>query len=115
MSMALLLIDRDYGVNEAGELRSVTGAEELLNEVLFRLTARRGSFPFLPELGSRLNLLRNEKPGQWTTLAEQYVVEALSGLNVEVTGVTVTQDADRLWVMVELVWQGLPLSVECEA
>ena len=63
--MALLLKDRDYALNEAGELATVTGAEALLGEVLFRLTARRESFPFLPELGSRLYLLRGEKPGQW--------------------------------------------------
>ena len=113
--MALLLKDRGYALNEAGELRSVTGAEELLNEVLFRLTARRGSFPFLPELGSRMYLLRGEKPRQWESLALQYAAEALSGLEVAVTGVAVTWEGDRIRLAFALTWQGLPLSVECEA
>ena len=113
--MALLLKDRDYALNEAGELATVTGAEALLGEVLFRLTARRESFPFLPELGSRLYLLRGEKPGQWESLALQYAVGALNGLDLAVTGVSARQEGDRLWLSFELIWQGLPLQVECEA
>ena len=61
--MALLLKDGDYVVDERGGLRTVEGAQDLLQRVLFRLQARRGSFPFLPELGSRLYLLPREKPG----------------------------------------------------
>ena len=113
--MALLLKDRDYALNRAGELMRVQGAQAPLGEVLFRLAARRESFPFLPRLGSRLYLLRGEKPGQWETLARQYAAEALGELEVEVTGAQVEQQGERLRVRVELTWQGLPLSVECEA
>ena len=52
--MALLLRGGDYVPDEMGGLRTVEGAEEVLQRVLFQLQARRGSFPFLPELGSRL-------------------------------------------------------------
>ena len=112
--MALLLKDRDYALDGSGELASAEGAEGLLGEVLFRLTARRGSFPFLPQLGSRLCLLRGEKPGRWESLALQYAAEALGDLDLAVTGVSARQEGDRLHLAFDLTWQGLPLQVEWE-
>ena len=52
--MGLSLREGDYVPDGTGGLRRTGGQEALLERVLFRLTARRGSFPFLPELGSRL-------------------------------------------------------------
>ena len=49
--MSLKLGDRDYVPDGNGGVASGRGGEELLDEALFRLAARRGSFPFLPELG----------------------------------------------------------------
>ena len=49
------------------------------------------------------------------SLALQYAVEALNGLDLAVTGVSARQEGDRLWLSFELIWQGLPLQVECEA
>ena len=112
--MALLLKERDYALDESGELARVSGGQALLGEVLFRLTARRGSFPFLPELGSRLYQLRGEKPGQWESLALQYAAEALGGLDLTVTGVSARQEGDRLRLDFALTWQGLPLQAEWE-
>lgn len=110
--MSLLLKERDYVHDGNGGVRVAQGGEELLGEVLFRLTARRGSFPFLPGLGSRMYLLRREKPSMWEGLARQFAAEALEELaDVAVTGAAVRQDADVLWVMVELLWQGTQLSV----
>ena len=96
-----------------GGLRTVTGAEEVLQRVLFQLQARRGSFPFLPELGSRLYLLPREKPGAWEALARQYAVEALRGeAELEVAGVTAAKTgAGALEVQVRLSWNGEPLAV----
>lgn len=114
--MGLLLKDRDYVISSTGSVTEVAGGEALLNEALFRLTARRGSFPFLPELGSRMYLLRNEKPSDWQSLARQYAAEALEGLSeLTVTQATVREEADRLWAAVELSWQGMLLTMECEA
>ena len=62
------------------------GLEALLEQVLFRLTARRGTFPFLPELGSRLWQLGQLPAARRQSAAEQYVEEALAaepGLTVE--------------------------------
>ena len=61
--MELMLRDGDYVPDGAGGLRTVEGADALLQQVLFRLQARRGGLPFLPELGSRLYLLTREKAG----------------------------------------------------
>ena len=111
--MALLLKDGDYVADEQGGLRTVEGAQDLLQRVLFRLQARRGSFPFLPELGSRLYLLPREKPGDRQTLARQYAAEALREEDVEVTGVTVEEiQPGRLRVTVGLEWQGAHLETE---
>lgn len=48
--MGLCLRNGDYVPDGRGGLRQAEGQEALLERVLFRLTARRGTFPFLPEL-----------------------------------------------------------------
>lgn len=108
--MSLLLVDRDYAA-DGGGVAAARDGEEVLGEVLFRLTARRGSFPFLPRLGSRMDALRREKPSAWESLARQYAAEALEGLDgVSVAGAGVSQKEDGLWVTVELLWRGEPLT-----
>lgn len=110
--MSLLLRDRDYTADGNGGVTVIRDGEELTGEVLFRLAVRRGSFPFLPELGSRLYQLRREKPSAWDSLARQYAVEALADLpDAVVTGAQVSREGDRLAVAVELLWQGTSLWV----
>ena len=72
-----------------GGLQRVRGTEELLQRVLFRLTARRGGFAPLPTLGSELHLLGREKPGNRLTAAKKCVAEALAGEK----GITVSDAA----------------------
>lgn len=113
--MELLLKNRDYEPAPTGGVVGLTGAEEMLALVLFRLTARRGTFPFLPGLGSRLYLLRNAKPSQWESLASQYVAEALSGeISLAVTDVTVYAEDERLWVEVSLDWNGQAMTTRLD-
>lgn len=108
--MALMWTEGDYAPNGQGGLRTVTGAEAVLQRMRFRLTARRGSFPFLPELGSRLYLLPREKPSAREILARQYAVEALAGEELEVTEVTVDAGEERrLAVKVLADWRGQTL------
>lgn len=110
--MGLLLKDRDYSADGNGGVAVIKDGEELTGEVLFRLTARRGSFPFLPELGSQMYRLRGEKPSAWDSLAQQYAVEALADLpEATVAGAQVRQEGDRLAVEVELLWRGTRLWV----
>lgn len=113
--MSLLLNERDYVADGNGGVTVVRDGEAMINEVLFRLTARRESFPFLPELGSRMGQLRREKPSAWETLARQFAAEALAGLDgVTVTGAAVRRERDALTVTVELLWQGTALSVTAQ-
>ena len=93
--MDLQLKNGDYVPNGAGGLRRVMGNEELLQRVLFRLTARRGRFPFWEELGSRLWQLGQVPAAQRQSAAKQYVTEALadeSGLRVEAVELTAKDD-----------------------
>ena len=113
--MSVKLIDRDYRGDGSGGLLTADGAEEILSEVLFRLTARRGAFPLLPELGSEMHRLRGAKPSERQALAREYAVDALADLeDVAVTDAEVTGRGDGLAVKVELTWQGEPLAVEWE-
>ena len=115
MDVSLLLQNRDYAPDGNGGVAVVQDGEELLGEVLFQLTARRSSFPILPELGSRMHLLRRAKPSERENLALQYAVEALDGLaEVTVTGASVRQEDGSFWVSVELLWQGTRLTVTAQ-
>lgn len=103
----------DYIPAEKGGFAVTTGSQALLQRVLFRLTARQGSFPFLPQLGSNLYLLLREKPSARQALAMQYVVQALEEeREVTVTGVTLRERGDALDLTVALDWQGQSLSAE---
>ena len=74
--MELKLVNGDYQPDGRGGLEQAE--EEILQRALSRLTARRGSFPFLPEFGSRLCLLGAVAPLARETAAERYVTEALA-------------------------------------
>lgn len=115
--MSLKLTDRDYVPDGNGGVAVAQDGDEVLGEALFRLTARRGAFPFLPSLGSRMYLLRRARPSEWDSLALRYAVEALEDMEgVQVTGAAVDRKKDGLHVTVELLWQGrvLPLEVSLE-
>lgn len=95
--MELKIKDRDYVADGMGGLVRVSGWDELLERVLFKLSVRRGNFSLLPELGSKLHLLRREKGGNRTSAAKQYAAEALAdeeGLTV--TGVELAEKGDVL-------------------
>lgn len=109
--MELKLKNRDYCPNGSGGLEQAEGAQAVLARVLFRLTARRGALPFLPELGSRLHEVLREKPAARLAAARQYVAQALEQEDVEVTDVTLTDTEDGAELVVSLLWQGERLSV----
>lgn len=106
------LADGDYVPDGAGSLTALTGGEEVLARVLYRLTARRGALPFLPGLGSRLYQLGREKPSARQALAAQYVAEALreeTDLNVQ--SVELTQTGEDILLTAHLDWRGEELTV----
>lgn len=113
--MSVLLENRDYVPDGAGSVASVRDGAAVLSEALFRLTARKGGFALLPELGSELYLLRNERPSRRAALARQYAAQALDGLeDVAVADASVSEGEGRLRIRVELIWQGRPLTAELE-
>ena len=58
----MVRVNGDYVPDGAGGFLRAEGTDELLQRVLWKLSIPRGSFPFLPDLGSRLHLLAREKP-----------------------------------------------------
>ena len=111
--MGLSLRNGDYVPDGTGGLRRAEGREALLERVLFRLTARRGAMPFLPELGSRLHLVLRERPSVWQTLCAQYVAEALrEEREAAVTSVELKRQGDSARLIIQLEWRGETLTAE---
>lgn len=107
------LVNGDYVPDGMGGLTALSGGEEVLARVLYRLTARRGALPFLPGLGSRLYQLGREKPSARQALAAQYVAEALrEEPDLTVREVELAQQGETGWVAVHLDWQGEKLTVQ---
>lgn len=117
--MELKIRDGDYCSDGIGGEKRAVGTEALLERALFRLSVRRGSFPFLPELGSELYRLGQEKPKAREAAAKQYAAAALaeeSALTVErveltergdgVTALRVLLSADGESASVELTVGG---------
>lgn len=104
--------DGDYLPDGQGGFQRTQGDEELLQRVLWKLSIRRGAFPLLPKLGSRLYLLLREQPSRREALAQQYVAEALSGEpGLEITGTALGADGV---LQVDLAWNDQALSVTAE-
>lgn len=113
--MELELRNGDYVPDGIGGVCRVSGREALAQRVLFRLTARRGSFPFWPELGSRLYQLGGLPASQRSAAVVQYVTEALAQEPVEVEQVELTPHAGgTAGLRVCLSCQGSGLDVTLE-
>ena len=111
--MELLLKNGDYVPDGKGGFLRAEGTQALLQRVLWKLTVRRGSFPFLPDLGSQLYALLREKPSAWEGLARQYVVQALSGESgLTVRDVKLNPKEGQLELTVYMDWNGERLDVK---
>ena len=100
--MIAILRNGDYCPDGMGGFRQAWGGEEVLG---------RGSFPLLPQVGSRLYLLGREKPAARGTVGAGYAAEALAEVpDLQVTGATWDEGGQRLHV--ELEWKGAPLMAE---
>ena len=101
--MELLIRNRDYVPDGTGGFVRVSGKEELLQRVLFQLSARRGGFAPLPEVGSGLYRLGREKPKNRAAAAKKYVAEALE--------VSLEQRGELMDVTVALRYEGEDLAL----
>ncbi len=99
--MRMLIRDKDYVPDGAGGFLPCSEETRLGEEAMFLLTARRGGFSPMPEVGSRLHLLAFEKPSRRQGAAEAYVQEALEGLGLIVMGVDV-RSGEKLTVEIRL-------------
>ena len=105
--MALVFRDGDYIPDGKGSFLTAKGGAELLERVLWKLSVRRGSFPFLPELGSRLHLLGRATAKEREVLAGQYVREALADEDVRVTAVNLSPGGEGTAnLTVSLLYEG---------
>ncbi len=109
--MELKLVNGDYCPDGLGGMEQVSGLEELIQRVHYRLVARRGSFPLLPNMGSRLHLVMREKPSARQRVAEGYVQEALEEEDVTVDSVVLSPEGDKLLITVFLTWRGETVTV----
>lgn len=113
--MELKLKNGDYVPDGVGGLERVEGREALLQRALFKLTARRGAFPFLPELGSRLWQLGKVPSVQRQAAAVQYAAEALEGETLTVESAELEPRGEgAVALTVKCLWRGesLPVTVE---
>ena len=82
--------------------------------VNFLLTARRGKFPLLPEVGSRLYQIFREKPSARGALGASYAAEALAGeRDLRVLGAVWEEESQTLTVSV--AWEDERLDVTLDA
>ena len=110
--MHLKMRDRDYIPDGAGGFQIAEGSQRLLQQALFLLTAKRGKFTLMPELGSRLYLLPGEKPSAYSAMAKVYAQEALLPLGLTVVSADVTPESDGLHVAVHLIYNGEDMLLE---
>ena len=111
------MVDGDYvPVSEFGEgFETVTGIDELMQRVLFKLNIRRGSFPLIPKLGSDLWLLYKEKRSNRRSAAYQYICQALEDeMELDIAGVTINETEDKMKIDVELSYKGEMASLTVE-
>ena len=98
--MELKIKNGDYVADGSGGVERLQGCAELVQRVLYRLTARREGFPFIPALGCELYRLGCTAPRQRDSAAEQTVREALQEEDgVEVTAVQLSDAGDGLYTL----------------
>ena len=109
--MENLCVNGDYVPDGTGGLRRLEGNQALVQRVLFRLKARRRSFPFWDSLGSRLWRLGTLPRQQRQAADRQFVAEALAEEDLTVESVELEEQGDRTVLTARLTWEGQTLAV----
>lgn len=110
--MRMRMENRDYVPDRIGGFAQFSGGNQVLHQALFLLSARRGKFAPLPEVGSRLYLLHREKPSAWESSAAAYAQEALSPMGIKVKKAAVQREGDALRVTITAEYQGVQQNLE---
>ena len=111
--MELKIKNGDYVWDGSGGVQALQGSAELVQRVLYKLTARREGFPFLPELGSELYRLGQVSARERQSAAETAVRQALEDeTELEVTAVSLEAADEGLSTLcVALLYQGQTLKL----
>ena len=109
--MAELKLENGDYVKTGNRLYLAEGREALLQRVLFKLTARRGKFPFREDLGSRLWQLDTVPRQRRQAAAPQFAAEALAEEPVSVESVTLEERDGVTVLTVRLLYEGEELAV----
>lgn len=111
--MENLLKNGDYVPDGFGGFVRLQQEEAILARALYKLTCRRGSFPFLSELGSKLREIGAEKPSGRNGAARLYARQALEGMGIHVESAQVTMVGNgQASVEFELTYAGTTATVE---
>ncbi len=105
------LTNGDYSVQGNTVVR-FDGSAAAFENALFRLQCRRGSFPFLPDLGSTLWQLGLARPDARLACARQACAQALQGSGVSAQNIRISQQDMALSVEAELVLGDASMRVE---
>lgn len=105
--MELKLIDGDYVLSVTGGFETVSGYDEKLQRILYKLSCRKGGFAPLPHIGSELYRLLREKKENRNTLARKYILEALEDEDdITLTYADVKEAENGLLVSAEFEYSG---------
>lgn len=110
--MELKLVNGDYTLSGGGGFSRAYGREAMLARVLYRLTARKGSFELMPDMGSQLWLLPSKPRSMWERYAWAAVTEALSDEPVTLTSITVDERNGHLSVAAEFKYGDETIAAE---
>lgn len=112
--MELKIRNGDY-VLAGGTAERLEGSAALVQRLLYKLTARREGFPFIPELGSNLYTLGRVTARERESAAMQAVREALCDEeDLDITAVTLEETKEGLYtlqVQIDCAGQSMNLSL----
>ena len=110
-----LKLENGRYVPAAVGLKTVSGAEELMQRVTMKLTAKRGKFFLMPDYGSRLyTLISGVRPQKREEAVRAYVAEALQGEPVVLTDMKISVSADTMELELRFSYSGGSFTVNAD-
>lgn len=102
--MDTAIANGDFLLDDRGRPLAITGMQEILQRILIRLTVKKGSFIFDPDLGSNLYTLKTSglsAKGDALKLVRE-ALQDMKGISVENVSLTPTNGGDRMELYVQV-------------